>query len=61
MENDRIAKRVYVRECVGSYLVAQLWKRWNDSGQARKMVYDRNEWREFVMVNAWGIAQRMDP
>ena len=30
-------------------------------GEARRMAYDRNEWREFVRVNAWGIARRMNP
>ena len=30
MENDRIAKRVYVGECVGSRLVGRRWKRWID-------------------------------
>ena len=30
MGNDRIAKRVYVVGCMGSCLVGQLWKRWND-------------------------------
>ena len=24
--------------------------------QARRMVYDTNEWREFVRVIAWGVA-----
>ena len=57
MENDRIAKRVHVEECVGSHLVGRQQKRWIDSvndclkkrgltfGQARGIVYDRNEWR----------------
>ena len=31
MEDDRIAKRVYVRECLGSYSVGCLWKSWIDS------------------------------
>ena len=31
MANDRIAKRVYVRECVGSRLVDRPRKRWIDS------------------------------
>ena len=56
MENDRISKRVYVGECVGSHLVDQPQKRLIDSvneylkkrclnvGQPRRMVYDRNEW-----------------
>ena len=67
MENDRVAKRVYVGEYVGSRLVGQLQKRWIGSvnnclkkrdlnvGRAGRMVYDRNEWRKFVYGNAWGI------
>ena len=55
MENDRIAKRVYVEECMGSYIVGRPRKRCIDSvneclkkrglnvGQARRMVHDRNE------------------
>ena len=35
METDRIAKRVYVKDCL-------------NVGQARRMVYDRNEWLGFV-------------
>ena len=31
MENDRIAKRVYVGGCVGSRLVGRPQKRWSDS------------------------------
>ena len=73
MENDRIAKRVYVGECVGNRLVGRLWKRWIDSaneclkkrglkvGQARWMVYDSYQWQEFVRGNAWGIDQGMKP
>ena len=31
LESDRIAKRVYVGECVGSSSVGRLWKRWIDT------------------------------
>ena len=31
MENDKVAKRVYVGECVGSRLVGRLRNRWIDS------------------------------
>ena len=31
MENDRIAKRVYLGECAGSCLVGRPWKRWIDT------------------------------
>ena len=55
MENDRIAKRVYVGECSGSRSMGNPWKRWIDTvkdcykkgglyvRQIRKMVHDRNE------------------
>ena len=71
--NDRIAKRVYVGECVGSRLVGGPGKRYIDSvndclkkrglnvGQARRMVLDRSEWRGFVRGNVWGITSGMNP
>ena len=31
VERDRIAKRVYVRECAGSRSVGRPWKRWIDT------------------------------
>ena len=52
---------------LGSSLVDRPRKRWIDSannclrksglnvGQARRMVYDRNEWWESVKGNAWGM------
>ena len=55
MEDDKIAKRVYVGECAGS----RSRKRWIDTvkdclkktglniSQARRIVYDRSEW--------WGL------
>ena len=60
MENNRIAKRVYVRECSVSCSVGRLQKRWIDTvkeclkkrgldiRQAWKMVQDKSEWRGFV-------------
>ena len=57
MENDRIAKRVYVEECTVSHSVGRPQKRWIDTveeclkkadldvRQARRMVQDKNEWR----------------
>ena len=60
MENDRIAKRVYVGERAGSRSVDRLRKRWIDTvkecskkrglaiKQARRMVQDKSEWRRFV-------------
>ena len=56
MENDRISKRVYVREGSGSRSVGKPQKRLIDSvkdclkkrgldvRQARRMVHDRSEW-----------------
>ena len=53
IENDGIAKRVYVGECAGIHSVGRLWKRWIDTvkvclrkgglgiRQARRMVYER--------------------
>ena len=53
---NMISKRVYVGGCVGIHLVSLPKKRWVDSvndcskkrglnvGQARRKVYDRNEW-----------------
>ena len=73
MESDRIAKRVYVRECSDSCSVGRPRKRWIDTvkkclkkrgldiRQARRKVQYRNEWREFVRGNAWGVARGMDP
>ena len=61
MEKERIAKRVYVRECTGSHSVGRPWKRWIDIvkecsrkkgldvSQARRLVQDRNEW--------WGVCE----
>ena len=60
LENDRIAKRVYVGEWAGSHSVGRLWKRWIDTvkdclkkrsldvRQARRMVHDRSVWLGFV-------------
>ena len=60
MENDRIAKRVYVGEYAGSRSVGRLRKRWTDTvedwlkkrgldvRQARRMVDDRSEGQWFV-------------
>ena len=60
MENDGIARRVYVGD-VGSHLVGRPQKWWIDSvngclnlGLARKMMYDRNEWQEFVRGECLG-------
>ena len=54
MGNDRIAKRVYERECAGSHSVGWPRKRWTDNvkeclkkkgldvRQARRMLQDRS-------------------
>ena len=69
MENNRIAKRVYVGECVGCRSVDRPRKRWIDTvkdylkkrgldiRQARRMVHDRSVWRGFVGF----VAQEMSP
>ena len=31
MENNRIAKRIYIGECAGSHSVGRLQKRWTDT------------------------------
>ena len=64
MEKDRTAKRVYVRERIGSCSIGRLRKRWIDTvkdflrkrgldvRQARRMVKDRSECRGFVRGSA---------
>ena len=72
MENARIAKRVYIRDCAGSHSVGRLRKRWIDTvkefkkrgfgvKQARRMVNDWNEWQGFVRGNAWDVVWGMTP
>ena len=60
MENDRIAKSVYVGECAGSRSVGRPSKRWINTlknclrnkglyvRQARRIMQGRSEWRWFV-------------
>ena len=71
MENDRIAKRIYVVECLGSQTVGR--KRWIDTvrdcvkkrgldfGQARTMVHDRSVCGGFVTGNARSVIRGMNP
>ena len=71
MENDSIAKSVYVGECAGSQSVSRPRKRWIDTvkeclrkrgldfRQARRMVQDSSEWWGFVKGNTWGLAWGM--
>ena len=73
MEKDRIVKRVYVGERVGSRSVGSPRKRWIDTvneclkkrgldvRQARRMVQDRRDWRGFARRNPWGVPQGMKP
>ena len=68
MENDKIAKKVYVRECTGSHSVGRPRKRWIDNVKdclkkrsldvrlAMRMVHDRSIWQGFVSRNARGVA-----
>ena len=63
MENDKIAKRIYVGECASSRSVGRSRKRWIDTvndrlrkrgldvRQGRRMVQDRSEWQGFVRGN----------
>ena len=67
-----IAKRVYVGEFADSRSVGRprkreidtmkdcMKKRGLDVRQARRIVHDRNVWREFVRRNAWGVARGMN-
>ena len=62
-----------MEECVGSRLVGRPRKRWIDSvndclkkrglnvGQARRVVYERNEWREFVKGECLGCSLGNEP
>ena len=73
MDNDIIAKRVYVGECAGSRSLARPWKSWIDTvkdclkkrglevRQAKQIGHDRNVWRGFVRGNAWGVAWGLNP
>ena len=66
MERDRIARRVYVRDCAGSRSMDRPHKRWIDTmkeclkktgldvRQAKRMVQYRSEWRRFVRGNYIG-------
>ena len=61
MENDRIAKRVYVGECAGSCLVVIPRKRWIDTVKdcLKKRVLDIRQARRIVddMSVWWGIVR----
>ena len=64
IENDWIAKRVYIGEYTGSCSEGRPWRRWIDTvkeclkkrgldvRQARKMVHDTTVWQGFVRGNA---------
>ena len=72
MGRDRIAKRVYVGECTGSFSLSRpreswidtvkecLRKRGVDVREGSRMVQHKSEWRGFVRRNAWGIARGMN-
>ena len=72
-ENDRFAKRVYVRDCTCSLSMGRPRKIWIDTvkeclekrgldfRQARRMIHDRSVWRGFVRRNAWGVARGKNP
>ena len=50
MENDRIAKRVYVGVCAGSHSVVRLWKRWIDTMMDCLMKSGLDVWQARRMV-----------
>ena len=56
MENDRIAKRVYVGECVGSCSVGRQRKRWIDAVKEslRKEVWTSVKLREWCRIGVNG-------
>ena len=72
IENNRIAKRVYVGESPGILSVGRPWKRWNDTAKdclkkrgldatkATRMVHDKSVWEGFVGGNAFGVACGMN-
>ena len=72
MENNRIAKRVYVGDCALSCSVVKTQKRWIDTvkgclrkrgldiRQARRMVYDKSVWRVFGRGYARGVTRGMN-
>ena len=73
MENDKIAKKVFVGECAGSRSLGRRRKSWIytmkdclkkrglDVMQTRRMVHDRNVFQGFVRGNVWGVARRRTP
>ena len=65
MENNMIAKRVYIWECAGIYSVGSLQKRWTVSviDCLKKEVWMSGKQGEWCItgVNAWGLSQGMKP
>ena len=71
IENNKIAKRVYLGDCAGNRLVGRLVKSWIDTKkgcfkkggldarQAKRMAHDRSVW--FVRGNGWDVAHGMNP
>ena len=67
MENDRVAKRIYIGECAGSHSVGRLQKTWidtvkdclkkrrSDVRQERRMVQGRSVWQMFVRGKVWDV------
>ena len=52
MENERTAKRVYVRECADNRSMGRLWKRWIDTMKhcLRKPGFDVRQARRLMWV-----------
>ena len=69
IENDRIAKRVYVGECADNRSVGKQWKKWIDNvkdclkkrvldvRQERRMEHDRGVQRGFMRGNPLGVSR----
>ena len=56
VENGRIAKRIYVRECAGSRSVGRPRKRWIDTLKdcLKKMGLDARQARRRCMIEVYG-------
>ena len=73
MENNRIAKYVYIRDCARSRSAGRVRKRWIDTVKdmlkeksvgcqaTRRVVHDRSECRGFLGGSAWGVARGINP
>ena len=60
IENDRIAKRVYVGEWAGSRSVGRPKKRWIDTVKDCLKKRGLGVWRGFVRGNVWDVTRGMN-